>query len=159
MLEPRGTFTPYSPGTNTNVVFFTKGRPTEEVWVYDGRSNVPAITKKDRPLTPAHFAQFERCYGPDPNGRARRDPTDSPEDRWRRFSIVEVKERDYKIDSLKWLKDDTLDDPDGLPEPEELAADAIAELEGAIDELNSILAELGDDTSLDRPHAPVAVVP
>src|SRR6185436_9647817 len=30
---PRGTFTPYSPGTKTNVVFFTKGYPTERVWV------------------------------------------------------------------------------------------------------------------------------
>jgi type I restriction-modification system DNA methylase subunit len=30
-----GTFTPYSPGTKTNVVFFTKVRPTEETWIYD----------------------------------------------------------------------------------------------------------------------------
>ena len=48
---PSGTFTPYSAGTKTNVVFFTKGRPTETVWVYDARTNVPRITKKDRPLT------------------------------------------------------------------------------------------------------------
>src|SRR5207253_1872822 len=47
---PRGTFTPYSPGTKTNVIFFTKGFATDRTWVYDGRSNVPAITKKDRPL-------------------------------------------------------------------------------------------------------------
>ena len=46
---PRGTFTPYSPGTKTNVVFFTKGYPTQQVWVYDARSNVPAITKKGPP--------------------------------------------------------------------------------------------------------------
>src|SRR5713101_6494111 len=32
---PRGTFSPYSPGTKTNVLFFTKGRPTETVWIYD----------------------------------------------------------------------------------------------------------------------------
>ena len=48
---PRGTFTPYSPGVKANVVFFTKGYPTETVWIYDARTNVPAITKKDRPLT------------------------------------------------------------------------------------------------------------
>jgi type I restriction enzyme M protein len=139
---PRGTFTPYSPGTKTNVAFFTKGYPTEEVWVYDGRSNVPAITKKDRPLTAAHFAQFERCFGPDPNGRARRNAADSPEGRWRRFGLDEVKARDFKIDSLKWLKDESLEDGDDLPEPEELAADAIGELEEAIAELNAILAFL-----------------
>src|SRR5437870_5727967 len=46
---PRGTFTPYSQGVKANVVFFTKGSPTEAVWIYDARTNVPGITKKDRP--------------------------------------------------------------------------------------------------------------
>jgi type I restriction enzyme M protein len=70
---PNGTFTPYSPGTKTNVIFFVKGYPTENVWVYDARTNVPRITKKDRPLTPQHFAEFEACYGPNPEGHAKRD--------------------------------------------------------------------------------------
>src|SRR5437870_13624952 len=48
---PRGTFTPYSPGVKANVVFFTKGAKTEQTWIYDARTNVPGITKKDRPLT------------------------------------------------------------------------------------------------------------
>jgi type I restriction enzyme M protein len=30
---PNGTFTPYSPGTKTNVIFFTKGYPTENTWI------------------------------------------------------------------------------------------------------------------------------
>jgi type I restriction enzyme M protein len=63
---PRGTFTPYSQGVKANVIFFQKGRPTENVWIYDARSNVPGITKKERPLTPAHFEDFEKCYGPTP---------------------------------------------------------------------------------------------
>lgn len=144
---PRGTFTPYSPGTKTNVAFFTKGHPTERVWIYDARSNVPAITKKDRPLTPAHFAEFEACYGSDPNGRATRDARESAEGRWCRFSIEEVRARDFKIDSLKWLRDESLDDGDELPEPEELATDAIAELEAAVEELNAVLALLEGNAS------------
>ena len=48
---PRGTFSPYTEGTKTNVIFFTKGRPTETVWIYDARANVPKVTKKSRPLT------------------------------------------------------------------------------------------------------------
>ena len=55
------------------------------------------------------------------------------------FTINEVKDRDFKIDSLKWLKDESLDDADELPEPEELAADAISELESAVEELNAII--------------------
>jgi len=139
---PNGTFTPYSPGTKTNVVFFTKAYKTETMWVYDGRTNVPHITKKDRPLTPEHFTDFEKCYGADPNGRAKRKEVDSKEDRWRSFAIEEIKKRDYKIDSLKWLKDESLDDGDELPEPEELATDAIAELEAAVGELNAVIALL-----------------
>src|SRR5688572_7532566 len=146
---PRGTFSPYSPGVKANVVFFTKGYGTENTWIYDCRSNVPSITKKDRPLTAAHFKEFEACYGADPNGRAKRNPADSPPgigffggDRWRKFHISEIKERDFKLDSFKWLKDESLEDADELPEPEELVTDAIAELEGAVEELNAVLVLL-----------------
>ena len=152
---PNGTFTPYSPGTKTNVIFFTKGYKTENVWFYDGRSNVPHITKKDRPLKSEHFKEFEKCYGADPYGKAKRKPSDSKEDRWRRFTIDEVKKRDYKIDRLKWLKDDTLDDGDGLLEPEELATDAIAELQVAVEELTVIitLLENGSEANDNRAAA------
>ena len=139
---PNGTFTPYSPGTKTNVVFFTKGTLTETVWVYDARTNVPRITKKDRPLTSQHFEEFEQCYGPDPHGRAERKDSDSKDNRWRSFPIEEIKKRDYKIDSLKWLRDESLEDSDGLPEPKELASDAIGELEAAVEELNAVIAAL-----------------
>jgi len=146
---PNGTFTPYSPGTKTNVIFFTKGYKTETMWLYDGRSNVPHITKKDRPLTTEHFAEFEKCFGTDPNGKAKRKPSDSKEDRWRSFHIDEVKKRDFKIDSLKWLKDESLDDGDDALEPEELATDAIAELQFAIDELNKVLSLLENGATSD----------
>jgi type I restriction enzyme M protein len=139
---PRGTFSPYSPGVKANVVFFTKGYATEKTWIYDGRSNVPGITKKDRPLTAVHFAEFEACFGADPSGRSKRDPAASKEGRWRSFGISEVKARDFKLDSFKWIKDESSEDPDELPEPEELATDAIAELEGAVEELNVVLTLL-----------------
>lgn len=53
-----------------------------------------------------------------------------------------VKGRDYRLDGFKWLKDDSLDDADGLPEPEELVTDAVAELAAAIEELNLVMALL-----------------
>ncbi len=146
---PRGTFTPYSQGVKANVVFFSKGYPTEQVWIYDARSNVPGITKKDRPLTAEYFVEFEKCYGDDSNGRAKRKEGQSPAgrgylggDRWRCFSLAEVEARGFKLDSFKWLKDDSLEDADELPPPEELATDAISELEGAVEELNAVLVLL-----------------
>jgi type I restriction enzyme M protein len=144
---PNGTFTPYSPGTKTNVIFFTKGMPTENMWVYDARSNVPHITKKDRPLTPEHFAEFEKCFGADPNARGRRKSSDSKEDRWRTFSIDDISSRDYKIDSLKWLKDESFDDGSEMPEPEELATEAIEELEAAVGQLNRVIQLLESHTT------------
>src|SRR5437868_2178792 len=70
LRPPRGTFTPYSQGVKANVIFFTKGYATETVWIYDARTNVEQITKKDRPLTTEHFKEFEKCYGAD--GKSKR---------------------------------------------------------------------------------------
>ena len=141
---PRGTFAPYTTGTKTNVLFFTKGRPTTKLWVYDARTNVPKITKVERPLTPAHFADFERVYGDDPDGESKRSEQDSAEDRWRCFGVDEVIERGYKIDSFRWLRDEDLDDPDEVIDPGELVAEAVAELEAAIGQLNDLQKLLGD---------------
>lgn len=146
---PRGTFTPYAAGVKTNVIFLTKGQPTQTVWIYDARTNVPGITKKDRPLTAAYFTDFEKCYGADPNGRSPRSEADAQDDRWRRFSEAEVAARDFKLDGLKWLKEESLEDADDLPEPEELATDAIEELKLAIEELNSILLLLENGSPAD----------
>ena len=135
---PRGTFSPYTEGTKTYVIYFTKGYSTKQAWIYDARANVPKITKKSRPLTVAHFAAFERCYGDDPNGRSKRSEADSPDGRWRSFTIEEIKEHHYKLDAFKWIRDEEVDDPDELPEPEELITEAMAELHLALDELADI---------------------
>jgi len=135
---PGGTFHPYSAGTKTNVLFLTKGRSTEGTWIYDARANVPAITKKSRPLTAKYFAEFEACYGADPNGEGERSETDSTDGRWRRFTLDEIKKHHYKLDAFKWIRDEEFDDPDGLPEPEELITEALEELRLALDDLADI---------------------
>jgi type I restriction enzyme M protein len=142
---PRGTFNPYTDGTKTNVIFFTKGRPTTEVWVYDARANVPNITKKSRPLTDAYFAGFEACYGADPNGQSIRKASDSADDRWRVFGIDELKARNYKIDSFRWLRDEELDDPDDIGDPADLLADGLVELQSAVGELVELQKLLDDE--------------
>jgi type I restriction enzyme M protein len=131
---PNGTFTPYSQGVKANVVFLRKGLRTERTWIYDARTNVPGITKTDRPLTPAHFGGFEEACGADPNGGARRGEGE----RFRCFQLSVIKERGYNLD-ITWLRDELLENADGLPEPAELAAEAITELEAAVDELQELL--------------------
>jgi type I restriction enzyme M protein len=131
---PNGTFTPYSQGVKANVVFLRKGPRTERTWIYDARTNVPGVTKKDRPLTPAHFAGFEAGYGPRPNGDAPRQESE----RFRAFTLADIKARGYNLD-ITWLRDELHEESADLPEPAELAAEAIAELEAAVDELQEML--------------------
>lgn len=140
---PRGTFTPYAQGVKANVIFLQKGLPTENVWIFDGRSNVEGITKKDRPLTDKHFEEFEKCYGADPNGQSKRKDL-GVEGRFRKFHIKEIEKRDYKLD-ITWLKDETLGDADSLPEPQVLASEAITELEAVVDDLKDLLSILESD--------------
>jgi type I restriction enzyme M protein len=83
---------------------------------------VPGITKKDRPLTKEHFAEFEKCYGADPSGLSRRKDL-GEEGRFRRFKLADIKQRSYKLD-ITWLKDESLEDSSDLPEPQELATEA-----------------------------------
>jgi type I restriction enzyme M protein len=137
---PNGTFTPYSQGVKANVIFFQKGVKTENVWIYDCRTNIPGVTKKDRPLTSAMFEDFEKCYGKDPNGQAKRKDL-GEEGRFRKFSYEQIQERDFNLD-ISWLKDENLEDPNSLPEPQLLVADAITELGACVDELQLILDEI-----------------
>nr|QNO47195.1 hypothetical protein ADAEDOLL_00001 [Methanosarcinales archaeon ANME-2c ERB4]QNO47239.1 hypothetical protein OPBKKODO_00001 [Methanosarcinales archaeon ANME-2c ERB4] len=148
---PRGTFTPYSPGVKANVIFVRKGVKTKNVWIYDCRTNIPGITKKERPLTPEHFREFEECYGTDPNvvkvsALEQRGEMAERTERFKKFTIEEIKKRDYNLD-IFWLKDDTLEDADNLPEPGELAGEAITHLEAAINGLQEVVMYLGEENN------------
>lgn len=141
---PTGIF--YAQGVKTNVLFFTRGSSergnTEAVWVYDLRANMQAFGKRT-PLTREHFAAFEAAYGADPHGKAARTAT-GPEGRWQCFSREEIAARGDSLD-LAWLRDDSAEDASELPEPAELAREAMDELEGALADLRAILAELGEE--------------
>ena len=110
--------------------------------MYDLRANMPAFGKRT-PLTREHFAEFETAYGPDPLGRAPRTAT-GPEGRWQCFSREEIAARGDSLD-LAWLNDDSAEDGADLPEPAVLAQEAMLELEGALEDLRAILAELGEE--------------
>ncbi|WP_330203194.1 N-6 DNA methylase [Cyanobacterium sp. DS4] len=52
---PAGTFAAAGGGVKANILFFTKGKPTEKIWYYD-LSEVK-VTKR-QPLTSKHFEEF-----------------------------------------------------------------------------------------------------
>ena len=63
------------------------------------------------------------------------------EGRFRKFSLKQIQERNYKLD-VSWLKDESLEDSDELPEPQILASEAITELEAVVDSLKDILEQI-----------------
>jgi len=52
---PAGTFSQAGGGVKANLLFFTKGKPTEHIWYYD-LSDIKV--RKRSPLTLAHFEEF-----------------------------------------------------------------------------------------------------
>ena len=137
----------YKPGVKANVIFFDK-RPaskdtqTNEVWIYDLRTNMHFTLKKN-PMTDADLEDFVKCYNPE--NRYERKETyseDNPDGRWRKYSIEDIKKRDKKSLDIFWIKDKSLADLDNLPSPDELAADIIENLQSALDSFKELQAQL-----------------
>lgn len=137
---PVGTFAPYSTGVRANVIFFRKGLATDEVWVYDQRTNVEKVTK-GCPLSEEQFADFVNCYGPHANPHpGQRQVTE----RFHRFTRNQINdERDDNLD-ITWLRDESLENPDELPEPEDLLSESQTRLDTALDAVNELMAILGN---------------
>ena len=132
---PTGIF--YAQGVKTNVLFFTrcttdKGN-TKEVWFYDLRTNMPSFGKTN-PLKKEDFAGFEAAY----EAEDRHTVTD---ERWNCFTREQIAEKGNSLD-LGLIRDDSIVDYDDLPDPIESGEEAIAQLEEAIDLLQSVVNEL-----------------
>jgi type I restriction enzyme M protein len=139
---PTGIF--YAQGVKTNVLFFTRGATdrghTKATWFYDLRTNMPSFGKRT-PLTTAHFDPFVAAYGDDPRGSSPR--TDEGETgRFRCFSREAIRARGDNLD-VTWLRDDSTDRVEDLPEPDEIADQILARLAVAMDEITALKAALG----------------
>jgi type I restriction enzyme M protein len=135
---PTGIF--YKQGVKANVLFFDKKRVsaepnTKDLWIYDLRTN-QRFTLKERPMTRADLDDFVACYK---SGR-RHERVET--ERFRRFAHAELVARDKINLDIFWLKDDTLDDPDLLPPPDEIAAEIVENLEAALDRFRKVALSL-----------------
>jgi type I restriction enzyme M protein len=124
---PIGTFTPYSTGVKANILFFRKGSPTRETWIYDNRTNVEKIAIRN-PLTVSYFEDFEKCYHASPRKST---------ERFKRYSIDEIKKRNFNLD-ITWLRDESTGETGVLPDPSEIVSEALVQLETAVDSLNEL---------------------
>jgi type I restriction enzyme M protein len=125
----------YSPGVKANVLFFDKKAAsrevqTKELWVYDYRTNVHKTLKTKR-IVGSDLEDFVRCY---------RNRVET--ERFHRFTYEELATRDKLNLDITWLKDDTLEDIDSLPEPDVIAAEIVENLEAALEQFRSVAEEL-----------------
>ena len=145
---PTGIF--YAQGVKTNVLFFTRGPEgkdkgqTKDVWVYDMRANMPSFGKRT-PFTREHFADFEKAYGKDPYGKAKRKDQGEA-GRFRKFSREEIAKRGHNLD-IAWLKDESAGASGEVGDPEEIAAEIAEKLQVALVEIEALQRVLRGEAS------------
>lgn len=101
---PTGIF--YANGVRANVLFFTKGLPTKEIWFYDYRSGIKH-TLATNPIKRSDLDDFVACYHADNiSERVETWSTDNPNGRWRRFSVEEILARDKTNLDVSWIKEE-----------------------------------------------------
>ena len=91
---PNGVFNPYTP-IRTNLLFFTKGLPTEEIWFYE-QPYPPGVKNysKTKPMKLSEFEGLMEWWGSEGDGFSAR--TENPF-AWK-VSIDEIKQRNYNLD-------------------------------------------------------------
>lgn len=132
---PTGIF--YAQGVKANVLFFDKFPPlendhrTRDVWIYDFRTNVN-LTLVTNSLKDEHLKDFVDVYKAD--DMSKRVETE----RFKKFSYDEIVTRDKTNLDITWIKDESLESLENLPEPEVLADEIISNLEDALNDFKGI---------------------
>ncbi len=100
---PTGIF--YAQGVKANVLFFTKGTPTKDIWYFDYRTGVKH-TLATNPMQRHHLDEFVECYCADDMGKRKEtyDAETNPNGRWRKFTLKEIMARDKTSLDISWIK-------------------------------------------------------
>lgn len=132
---PNGVFAPYT-GIKTNLLFFTKGTPTQEIWYYE--HPYPAGVKnynKTKPIRIEEFAPEQAWWGNEADGFASRVENERA---WK-VSIDQIKAANYNLDQKNPHAVETVSH-----DPETLLSDYTrlqTEAQHLRDELKAILAQ------------------
>lgn len=145
---PTGIF--YAQGVKTNVLFFQRGTTdkgnTKEVWIYDLRTNMPSFGKRT-PFTLDHLKPLMEVFGSDPNGGSPR-ADEGEEGRFRCFAREVIRDRGDNLD-ISWLRDESAERVEDLPDPDEIAAEILVCLKTATEEIQALLEMLEANRSLE----------
>jgi type I restriction enzyme M protein len=132
---PNGVFAPYT-GIKTNLLFFTKGQPTQHIWYYE-HPYPPGVKNynKTKPIRIEEFDAEKAWWGSEADGFASRVENERA---WK-VRIDQIKAANYNLDQKNpHAADVTTHDPD------QLLADHTrlqAQAQALRDELKAILAQ------------------
>ena len=132
---PNGVFNPYT-GIKTNLLFFSKGQPTEHIWYYE--HPYPEGVKSYNKTKPMRFEEFQveiDWWGDEADGFKARSEN---EQAWK-VSLEDIQARNYNLDIKNpHVGEQISHDPEELLEKYKKQQAAISELR---DQLKDILAE------------------
>ncbi|WP_199454490.1 N-6 DNA methylase [Vibrio owensii] len=129
---PNGVFNPYT-GIKTNILFFTKGKPTKEVWFYE--HPYPEGVKNYSKTKPMKFEEFQAeidWWGVETDGFASRVENNHA---WK-VSIDEIIARNFNLDIKNPYQGEVVShDPDELLESYQTQQQEITELRNQLKDI------------------------
>lgn len=138
---PTGIF--YAQGVKANVLFFSKGTPTKDIWFYDYRTGVKH-TLATTPMQRHHLDDFVECYKSE-NILARKDTYDAesnPNGRWRKYNVEDILKRDKTSLDITWIKQGDDDNDYTLAELMSLIQEKSDNISKAVAELQKLMANI-----------------
>lgn len=138
---PTGIF--YAQGVKANVLFFTKGTSTKDIWFFDYRTGVKH-TLATNPMLRHHLDEFVECYKAD-NINARTETYNAetnPNGRWRKYDVDEVMKRDKTSLDISWIKLNDDDNDMSLAELMSNIQEKSDNISKAVAELQKLLANI-----------------
>ena len=138
---PTGIF--YAQGVKANVLFFSKGTPTKDIWFYDYRTGVKH-TLATNPMQRHHLDDFVECYKSE-NILARQETYDAesnPNGRWRKYNVDDIFKRDKTSLDITWIKQNDDDNDYTLAELMALIQEKSDNISKAVAELQKLMANI-----------------
>lgn len=141
---PTGIF--YAQGVKANVLFFTKGTPTKEIWYFDYRTGVKH-TLATNPMQRHHLDEFVECYCADDMGKRKEtyDAETNPNGRWRKFTLKEIMARDKTSLDISWIKQGDETEDMSLAELLNTIQEKSNKIADAVTKLKALLANIEED--------------
>lgn len=140
---PTGIF--YANGVKANVLFFTKGSKTKELWIYDYRTGIKH-TLANNPMKRSHLDDFVACYNADNISERKETWSETnPNGRWKKFSYDDLITRTNTGLDITWIKNDEDEYKDySLADLFNLVKEKSNNIATAVSELETLITEIDE---------------